>query len=66
MKYNKIGGAENDKIQFRGMLEGNNELSRIYEENKPTQTQEYTKPKYEWLGKSVTPISGDRGAEAIG
>lgn len=47
MKYNKIGGAENDKIQFRGMLEGNNELSRIYEENKPTQTQEYTKPKYE-------------------
>ena len=47
MKYNKIGGAENDKIQFRGMLEGNNELSRIYEENKPTQTQEYTKPEYE-------------------
>jgi len=47
MKYNKIGGAENDKIQFRGMLEGNNEPSRIYEENKPTQTQEYTKPEYE-------------------
>ncbi len=47
MKYNKIGGARNDKIQFRGMLEGNNELSGIYEENKPTQTQEYTKPEYE-------------------
>ena len=60
MKYNKIGGAENDKIQFRGMLEGNNEPPRIYEKNKPPQTQAYTKSEYERFEKSITPIAENR------
>lgn len=60
LTYNNGRGGINEGNKLGRMLERMDEPSRIYEENKSSQAQKYTRAEYKQFEKSIRPIGEER------